>query len=76
MEREVRALEFEIRAEEIENENRAGRITGTPIVFGQWTDRGWCMEQIAPGALNQTDLRDVKFLVGHDGFSLKMSLLL
>lgn len=65
MEREVRALEFEIRAEETDKENRAGRITGTPIVFNQWTDRGWCMEQIAPGALNQTDLRDVKFLVGH-----------
>ena len=65
MEREVRALEFEIRAEETDREDRAGRITGTPIVFNQWTDRGWCMEQIAPGALNQTDLRDVKFLVGH-----------
>ena len=73
MEREVRAMEFEIRAEEIENENRAGRITGTPIVFGQWTDRGWCMEQIAPGALNQTDLRDVKFLVGHDFNSVPLA---
>ena len=73
MEREVRSLEFELRAEETGNENRAGRITGTPIVFGEWTDRGWCMEQIAPGALNQTDLRDVRFLVGHDFESIPLA---
>lgn len=73
MEREVKPLEFEIRAEETGNENRAGRIVGTPIVFGQWTNRGWCMEQIAPGALNQTDLRDVRFLVGHDFESIPLA---
>ena len=73
MEREVKSLEFEIRAEETGNENRAGRIIGTPIVFGQWTNRGWCMEQIAPGALNQTDLRDVRFLVGHDFKSIPLA---
>lgn len=73
MEREVKPLEFEIRAEETGNENRAGRIIGTPIVFGQWTNRGWCMEQIAPGALNQTDLRDVRFLVGHDFESIPLA---
>ena len=31
------------------------------------------MEQIAPGALNQTDLRDVRFLVGHDFESIPLA---
>lgn len=64
--REVRSLEFEIRAEETDREDRKGRITGTPVVFNQETDLGWFRETIEPGALDQTDLRDVRFLVGHD----------
>ena len=66
MNKEVRSLEFEIRAEETGNEERAGRLTGTPIVFNQVTDLGLIREVIDPGALDSTDLRDVKFLVGHD----------
>ena len=66
MNKEVRSLEFEIRAEETGSEERAGRITGTPIVFNQVTDLGWIREMIAPGALDNTDLKDVRFLVGHD----------
>jgi HK97 family phage prohead protease len=66
MEREVRALEFEIRSEEIENENRAGRITGTPIVFDQDTDMGWYQERIDHQALAGADLKDVRFLIGHN----------
>ena len=66
MNKETRAFEFEIRAEETENEARKGRITGTPIVFNQATDLGWCEERIAPDALNGTDLKDVRFLIGHD----------
>ena len=64
--KETRAFEFEIRAEETENEARKGRITGTPIVFNQSTDLGWCEEKIAPEALDGTDLKDVRFLIGHD----------
>ena len=64
--KETRCLEFEIRAEETEKEGRRGRITGTPIVFNQETDLGWYREIIAPEALAETDLRDVKFLVGHN----------
>ena len=71
--REVRSMEFEIRAEETENEKRRGRITGTPIVFNQVTDLGWIREEILPGALDQTDLRDVKFLVGHDTTSIPLA---
>ena len=66
MNKEVRSLEFEIRAEETNQEKRAGRLTGTPIVFNQVTDLGWIREVIDPGALDSTDLRDVRFLVGHD----------
>ena len=66
MNKEVRSLEFEIRAEETGSEERAGRLTGTPIVFNQVTDLGFIREMIEPGALNSTDLRDVRFLVGHD----------
>lgn len=66
MNKEVRSLEFEIRAEETGNEERAGRLTGTPIVFNQVTDLGWIREVIEPGALDNADLKDVRFLVGHD----------
>ena len=66
MNKEVRSLEFEIRAEETGSEERAGRLTGTPIVFNQVTDLGFAREMIEPGALDSTDLRDVRFLVGHD----------
>jgi HK97 family phage prohead protease len=66
MNKEVRSLDFEIRAEETGNEERAGRLTGTPIVFNQVTDLGWIREVIEPGALDDTDLKDVRFLVGHD----------
>jgi hypothetical protein len=66
MNKEVRSLEFEIRAEETGSEERAGRLTGTPIVFNQVTDLGFIREMIEPGALDSTDLRDVRFLVGHD----------
>ena len=66
MNKEVRSLEFEIRAEETNQDKRAGRLTGTPIVFNQVTDLGWIREMIEPGALDNTDLKDVRFLVGHD----------
>lgn len=66
MNKEVRSMEFDIRAEETGSEERAGRLTGTPIVFNQVTDLGFIREMIEPGALDSTDLRDVRFLVGHD----------
>ena len=66
MNKEIRSLEFEIRAEETGKEELAGRLTGTPIVFNQVTDLGWIREMIEPGALDNTDLKDVRFLVGHD----------
>ena len=64
MTKEIRAFNFEVRAE---NDEQHGNIlTGTPIVFGKRTDLGWCDEIIDDGALDDTDLRDVRFLVNHN----------
>ena len=41
-------------------------ITGRPIVYGIRTDLGWFDEIIEPGALDQTDLTDVRLLVNHN----------
>ncbi len=59
-----RSYQFDIRAEQDESE--AGIVTGRPIVYNSRTDIGWFDEIIESGALNGTDLRDVRFLVNHD----------
>ena len=64
MNKETRAFSFEVRAEE--NEQHGTYITGTPIVFEQTTDLGWFQETISRHALEGTDLKDVRFLVGHN----------
>ena len=64
MNKETRSFNFEVRAEE--NEQHGTYITGTPIVFDHATDMGWYEETIARGALDATDLKDVRFLVGHN----------
>lgn len=60
---EQRSYSFEVRAEENDQGNI---ITGRPIVYNSRTDLGWFDEIIEPGALNNTDLTDVRFLVNHD----------
>ena len=64
MNKETRAFNFEVRAEE--NEQHGTFITGTPIVFGQETDMGYYRETIDRDALKDTDLKDVRFLIGHN----------
>lgn len=60
-----RFFEFEVRAEVDEVHGKI--ITGRPIVFDSPTDiGGYYREVIERGALDNTDLRDVRFLVGHD----------
>ena len=55
----------EVRADQ--SEDHGHFITGKPIVFGAETDiGGWYKEIIEPGALNDTDLKDVRFLVNHN----------
>lgn len=63
MDKEIRAFEFEVRAEDDE---RGKIITGQPIVYNERTDMGWYDEIIDYGALADTDLRDVRFLVNHN----------
>lgn len=60
---ERRAYSFEVRAEESEQGNI---ITGRPIVYNSRTDIGFFDEIIESGALDGTDLTDVRFLVNHD----------
>lgn len=63
MTKEIRAFDFEVRAEE----NERGKVlTGRPIVFGQRTNVGWYDEIIEDHALDSTDLKDVRFLVNHN----------
>ena len=64
MKKEIRAFNFEIRAQE--NEERGHFLTGQPIVYNERTDLGWYDEIIDDGALAETDLRDVRFLVNHN----------
>ena len=61
---EIRAFNFEVRAEE--NEQHGHFLSGRPIVFGQRTNLGWYDEVIERGALDTTDLKDVRFLVNHN----------
>lgn len=64
MDKEIRAFTFEVRAEE--NEEHGHFLSGTPIVFNQRTDLGWIDEVIESGALDNTDLTDVRFLINHN----------
>ena len=64
MEKEMRSFDFEVRAEE--NEEHGSTLTGRPIVYNATTDLGYFFERIDQGALDNADLRDVKFLVNHD----------
>ena len=61
---EIRNLDFEVRAEQ--NEEHGHFITGRPIVYDARTDIGPWDEVIDRGALDTTDLKDVRFLVNHN----------
>lgn len=61
--KEIRVFNFEVRAEENE---RGHMISGRPIVFGQRTNLGYYDEVIEAGALDATDLKDVRMLVNHN----------
>ena len=62
--RVTRAYNFEIRAEN--NEKNGDHIIGRPIVYNSKTDLGWFDEIIEAGALNEANLKDVRFLVNHN----------
>lgn len=60
----TRAYNFNIRANN--DEKNGNNITGRPIVYNSKTDLGWFDEIIEAGALDDTDLKDVRFLVNHN----------
>lgn len=60
---ERRNYNFEVRAE---SDEKGAIITGRPIVYNSQTDLGWFDEVIESGALDNTNLTDVRFLVNHD----------
>lgn len=62
--RETRHFTFEVRAEH--NETHGDFISGRPILYNSMTDLGFYDEIIEAGALNGTDLKDVRFLVNHN----------
>ena len=69
MPKEIINLEFEVRAES--NEEQGRYLTGQPIVYDSETKiyhplRGEFIEVIEKGALANTDLHDVRFLVNHN----------
>lgn len=64
MRTEIRAFDFEVRADQ--NDEHGHFLTGRPIVFGERTDLGYYEEIIERGALDTTDLKDVRFLVNHN----------
>ena len=64
MKKEIRTFNFEVRAEE--NEDHGHVLLGQPIVYEQKTNLGWYDEVIARGALDNTDLKDVRFLINHN----------
>lgn len=64
MKKEIRAFNFEVRAEQ--DEQHGHFLTGQPIVYNERTDMGWFYEIIDDGALDGTDLKDVRFLINHN----------
>lgn len=63
MKKEIRAFDFEVRAEDTE---RGKTLTGQPIVYDERTNLGWYDEIIEKDALAEADLRDVRFLINHN----------
>lgn len=51
---------------ETREENGLGIVEGHPVVIGQRTDLYWFDEIIEPGALDDTDMKDVRLCLNHD----------
>ena len=67
---ERRSYTFDISAEENES---GSLLIGRPIVYNSRTDMGYFDEIIESGALDKTDLTDVRFLVNHDTKKLPLA---
>ena len=67
---ERRSYDFEIRAQE---EDGIVELSGRPIVYNSRTNLGYFDEIIEQGALDGTDLTDVRFLVNHDAGKIPLA---
>lgn len=66
MEHKIRR-DFSCEMRAAQDEYRGSYIEGSPIVYGVYADIGGRFQEvIEPGALDKTDLRDVRFLVNHN----------
>ena len=61
---EIRAFTFDAKAQE--DDEHGTYVEGLPIVYDSWANLGWYDEIIDRGALDDTDLKDVRFLVNHN----------
>lgn len=62
--KEIRTFNFEVRASQ--SEEHGHYLSGRPIVYDETTDLGWYDEMIERGALDDSDLKDVRFLINHN----------
>lgn len=62
--REYRSFAFDVSA--VKDETNGTHLEGRPIVYDARTDLGYYDEIIDVGALDATDLRDVRFLINHN----------
>lgn len=70
---ETRERVFEFNIETRSDDKNGNHITGMPIVFNARTNLGWYDEIIEEGALDDADLKDVRFLVNHDTSKLPLA---
>lgn len=68
---ERRSYDFEIRAQD--EEDGIVILSGRPIVYNSRTNLGYFDEIIEQGALDGTDLTDVRFLVNHDAGKIPLA---
>lgn len=73
---EIRTFNFDVKAEQ--NEQHGHFLTGVPILYEQEAEIydpfiGPYTEKIARGALDNADLKDVRFLIGHNDKSIPLA---
>ena len=65
--KELETRDYEVKLETRESESGESIVEGRPIVFGTYADiGGWFRETIDRGALDETDLTDVRLCLNHD----------
>ena len=64
--KELERRSYSVNLETRDAQNGQATITGTPIVFNSKTDLGWFDEVIESGALDSTNLNDVRLCLNHD----------